>query len=61
MSGSLKEKGMLNEMPDLVNLNEGDLKHSVNFKDVYATVLKKWLNADDKMILGQDHSYLNFI
>jgi uncharacterized protein (DUF1501 family) len=61
ISGGLKEKGLLNAMPDLSDLNDGDLKHKVDFKDVYATVLNKWLNADDKMILGGKHEYLNFI
>jgi len=61
ISGGLKEKGLLNEMPDLADLNDGDLKYKVDFKNVYATVLKKWLNADDKMILGKTSAYLNFI
>ena len=61
ISGGLKQKGMLNAMPDLADLNEGDLKHTVDFKNVYATVLKKWLAADDKMILGQQVEYMNFI
>jgi uncharacterized protein (DUF1501 family) len=61
ISGGLKEKGVLNAMPDLSDLNEGDLKHKVDFKNVYATVLNKWLGADDKMILGSKYSHLNFI
>ena len=61
ISGGLKEKGLLNAMPDLADLNEGDLKHKVDFKNVYATVLNKWLGADDKMILGNKFEYLNFI
>ena len=61
ISGGLKEKGVLNAMPDLADLNEGDLKHKVDFKDVYATVLNKWLGADDKMILGNNYSHLSFI
>ena len=61
ISGGLKEKGVLNAMPDLSDLNEGDLKHQVDFKNVYATVLNKWLGADDKMILGNKYSHLNFI
>jgi uncharacterized protein (DUF1501 family) len=61
ISGGLKEKGILNAMPDLSDLNEGDLKHKVDFKNVYATVLNKWLGADDKMILGNKYSHLNFI
>jgi len=61
VSGGLKEKGVLNAMPDLNDLTEGDLKHKVDFKSVYATVLNKWLGADDKTILGKQYEYLNFI
>jgi uncharacterized protein (DUF1501 family) len=53
ISGGLKEKGILNSMPDLADLNEGDLKYKVDFKNVYATVLSKWLGANDAMILGK--------
>lgn len=61
ISGGLKEKGVLNAMPDLSDLNEGDLKHQVDFKNVYATVLNKWLGADDQMILGNKYPHLHFI
>jgi uncharacterized protein (DUF1501 family) len=61
VSGGLRQKGLLNEMPNLADLQEGDLKHSVDFKNVYATVLNKWLKADDEKILGKQSSYLNFI
>ena len=61
ISGGLKGKGVLNAMPDLADLNEGDLKHKVDFKDVYATVLNRWLGADDKLILGRQYDHLDFI
>ncbi|MEP6596498.1 MAG: DUF1501 domain-containing protein [Ginsengibacter sp.] len=61
VSGGLKQKGMLNSMPDLNDLIDGDLKHKVDFKDVYATILNRWLNANDKKILGQQYEYLKFI
>lgn len=61
VSGGLKQKGILNPMPDLNDLQEGDLKHSIDFKNIYATVLKNWLNADDKKILGKEFNYLHFI
>ena len=61
IGGSLKQKGMINGMPDLDDLNDGDLKHTVDFKNVYATVLKKWLGADDKEILGKQYAFMNFI
>ncbi|CAN5313146.1 DUF1501 domain-containing protein [soil metagenome] len=61
VSGGLKQKGLLNAMPDLSDLNEGDLKHSVDFKNVYATLLKNWLDADDKKILGKQFDHLSFV
>jgi uncharacterized protein (DUF1501 family) len=61
ISGSLQQKGVLNAMPDLADLQEGDLKYKVDFKDVYATVLRNWLNADDEKILGKQYNPLSFI
>lgn len=61
IGGGLKQKGVLNALPDLSDLNEGDLKHKVDFKSVYATVLNKWLGADDKSILGKQFEYLDFV
>ncbi len=61
ISGGLKNKGMLNEMPDLSRLDDGDLEMQLDFKRVYATVLNKWLQADDQLILGKQFDYLNFI
>ena len=61
IGGSLKQKGLINDMPDLADLDEGDLKYKIDFKNVYATVLNKWLNADDVKILGKQYDYLRFI
>ena len=61
VSGGLKQKGLINALPDLADLNEGDLKHQVDFKSVYATVLNKWLNADAGKILGREYAYMDFI
>ena len=61
IGGGLKQKGMLNDMPNLADLNEGDLKHTVDFKKVYATVLNKWLGSDDEAILGKKFDHMQFI
>lgn len=62
ISGGLKNRGVLNGMPDLSNLTDGDLNQQLDFKRVYATVLNKWLQADDYKILGKrKYEYLNFI
>ncbi len=61
LSGGLKQKGILNGMPDLADLDDGDLKYKIDFKNVYSTVLKNWLGADDQKILGKKYDRLNFV
>jgi uncharacterized protein (DUF1501 family) len=61
ISGGLKQQGLLNDAPDLEHLNEGDLQHKVDFKSVYATLLKKWLEADDAAILKKQYDHLSFV
>ena len=61
IGGGLKQKGLINPMPDLSDLNEGDLIHKVDFKSVYATLLHNWLGADDEKILGKKYDLLSFI
>jgi uncharacterized protein (DUF1501 family) len=57
----LKKQGLLNALPDLSGLQDGDLKHTVDFKQVYATILDKWLDTDHKKILGRPYQPLDFI
>jgi len=61
ISGGLHQKGLINELPDLSDLDNGDLKYKIDFKQVYATILNKWLNADDKLILEKEYDHLSFI
>ena len=61
ISGGLKQKGLINALPDLNDLDEGDLKYKVDFKNVYATVLNKWLSVNDETILGKKYEALGFI
>jgi len=61
LGGGLKEKGILNALPDLSDLDDGDLKHKIDFKNVYATILNKWLGADDQKILNRKYDQLSFL
>lgn len=61
VSGGLKQKGLINPVNDLSDLQEGDLKYQVDFKNVYATILKNWLGADDRSILGNKYEYMLFV
>ena len=60
-SGALQKKGFYNGPPALNQLYEGDLRYEVDFREIYATVLKKWLNADDSSILMRKFNALDFI
>jgi uncharacterized protein (DUF1501 family) len=61
IGGSLKQKGIINELPDLGNLKDGDLQHTIDFKNIYATVLNNWLGSSVPTILGQDYKPIAFI
>ncbi|RSK37145.1 DUF1501 domain-containing protein [Hymenobacter metallilatus] len=52
LGGGLRQKGILNAAPDLANLLDGDLRHQLDFRSLYATILHDWLQADDTAILG---------
>jgi len=61
IGGGLKQKGLINDMPDLTHLTEGDLVYKVDFKSVYATLLHNWLGADDGKVLGKKFELLKFV
>lgn len=61
VGGGLKQPGLINSGPDLLNLKDGDLQYQVDFKSVYATLLSGWLGADDKAILKAEYPHLSFV
>jgi len=61
LSGGLKQSGIINALPDLNDLDEGDLKYSVDFKNVYATVLNNWLGTNEAKVLGRTYEKFKFI
>ncbi len=53
LGGGLKKAGFCNAAPNLSQLDDGDLKYDTDFRQVYATILNRWLEADAAAILGQ--------
>ncbi|MBA3682290.1 MAG: DUF1501 domain-containing protein [Bacteroidetes bacterium] len=51
---NLKKKGIINELPDLINLDDGDLKYHIDFRSIYKNILHDWLNADANKIISAD-------
>ena len=59
---NLRKPGFYNSSPDLSNLDgNGDLKYTVDFRSIYATLLDQWLDASHSKILGKSFKTLNFI
>ena len=61
LGGQLKTKGLYNEMPDLMNLDDGDVRYSIDFRQVYSSILSNWLEADASNIMGRSFQKLGFI
>ncbi|WP_432714507.1 DUF1501 domain-containing protein [Pedobacter sp.] len=59
--GKLKKQGIFNGAPNLSDLDNGDLKYQVDFRQVYGTVLDKWLNVANQGILNKKYNTLDFI
>ena len=54
--------GLHGVQPSLTDLDDrGDMKHHLDFRDVYATVLTQWLDGDPSEVLGANYSQLDFI
>jgi uncharacterized protein (DUF1501 family) len=45
--------GLLGPAPDLNDQEQGDPRFKIDFRDVYATVLRRWLRVDPELILGK--------
>jgi uncharacterized protein (DUF1501 family) len=58
IGSKLTRPGVYNETPDLEKLDQGDLIHHIDFRQVYATLLNKCLGADDAVILGRKFEQL---
>lgn len=59
---ALKKQGLYNNLGSLSDLDSnGDLKFEIDFRRIYATILNKWLEVDDKTVLKNSFNQLSFI
>jgi uncharacterized protein (DUF1501 family) len=59
--GSGVKAGVHGSPPSLTDLQDGDLKHGVDFRSVYATVLERWFETPSEAILGEAHPTLSLL
>ena len=53
IGGPHRTTPILSEAPDLTDLDNGDLKYKIDFRQIYASLLDNWLKADSRLVLGQ--------
>ncbi len=51
LAGTNVKAGLVGRHPSLRDLQDGDLKHHTDFRQVYATVLERWLKCPSEGIL----------
>ncbi len=61
LMGPMARQGVLGDHPSLTDLDNGDLKFTVDFRCVYASVLAEWMRADDAKVLGQRFRQANVL
>jgi uncharacterized protein (DUF1501 family) len=62
LAGAGVKGGLHGSHPSLTDLSEGDIKHTVDFRSVYGTLLSDWLKAPNtKPILGGTYPKMDFI
>jgi len=59
--GPAVKTGLAGKHPSLTDLDQGDLKYTMDFRSVYATVLQNWLETPSKPILGAQFPTLPII
>lgn len=56
LAGPMVRPGVLSNHPSLTDLDDGDVKFGVDFRSVYADVLKSWMKADPVKVLGKNYA-----
>jgi uncharacterized protein (DUF1501 family) len=58
VAGAAVRGGPVGDHPKLDDLDSGDLRHTVDFRRVYATLLDQWLGVDSKTVLNGQFQHL---
>jgi uncharacterized protein (DUF1501 family) len=61
LAGGKVKSGLVGKAPDLVNLDDGDLRMQVDFRQVYAAILDDWLDVRSEDVLGEPFEKLGVL
>jgi uncharacterized protein (DUF1501 family) len=56
--GNHIKPGLHGQTPSLIDLDDGDLKYTTDFRSVYATLLDQWFATNPAQVLGADFNRL---
>lgn len=48
--GSAVKSGLIGDHPDLSDLDQGDMKFKIDYRQVYADILANWMKLDNKIV-----------
>ena len=61
VAGPRAVPGLHGEHPSLSDLEDGDIKHHTDFRQVYASILEEWLDWPSEPVLGASFDKINLI
>lgn len=59
--GGKVSSNLYGSTPSLTDLDQGDIKYGIDFREFYASVLDDWLGVDSSVILGQKYNKLSVL
>jgi uncharacterized protein (DUF1501 family) len=61
LAGSRVRAGLVGEHPSLSDLDSGDLRFHTDFRQVYATLLERWLGWSSSSVLGGEFKSIDML
>jgi len=61
LAGGGLKGGIYGDYPSLTDLDDGDLRFHTDFRQIYATLLDKWLLTPSQPVLGGSFAHLGFV
>jgi uncharacterized protein (DUF1501 family) len=61
IAGGSTRGGVYGANPDFHNLVDGDIRYNLDFRQVYGTILDRWLGATSSQVLGSAYTPVDFL
>jgi uncharacterized protein (DUF1501 family) len=61
IGNNLKKPGIYNDAPDLTSLDDGDVSHKIDFRNVYSDIISEWFKKDSSKIVSTNFNSLGII